>query len=195
MIKTHSIVVPILLTAGLAACGQQAATAKYADAKESVAKAESHDTAAAAAMSEENADAAAEAASAPAPDAATEAKVALIAALPLKRGYYVATDTPCSQASNATVMLLRREGVGGSRDFCEFKKIEKTGANTYRVTEACADLQDAASPETSVTTYTLTGDTAFTSKSEHGWERSARYCAQSTMPPDFRSNDISDVTG
>src|SRR5690606_26650181 len=106
MIKTHSIVVPILLTAGLAACGQQAATAKYADAKESVAKAESHDTAAAAAMSEENADAAAEAASAPAPDAATEAKVALIAALPLKRGYYVATDTPCSQASNATVMLL-----------------------------------------------------------------------------------------
>ncbi len=119
---------------------------------------------------------------------------ATIAALPLKRGYYVASDTPCGQASNATVMLLRREGIGGARDFCEFKDIEQTGPNTCRVTEACGDFQNNASPETSVTTYTLKGDAAFTSKSADGWERNARYCAQSNMPPDFRANDISDVT-
>ena len=46
-----------------------------------------------------------------------------VAALPLKRGYYVESDTPCGQASNATTTLLRREGIGGARDFCEFKKI------------------------------------------------------------------------
>ena len=120
---------------------------------------------------------------------------AAVAALPLKRGYYVAADTPCSQASNATTTLLRRDGIGGSRDFCEFRKIERAGPNTYRVTEACGDLQDNASPETSTSLYTLTGDAAFTAKSEHGWERSARYCAQSSMPADWRANDISDIIG
>lgn len=116
-----------------------------------------------------------------------------VAALPLKRGYYVAADTPCSQASNATTTLLRRDGIGGSRDFCEFKKIERAGPNTYRVTEACGDLQDDAPPEVGVTTYTLSGDASFTSKNAGGWEHSARYCAQSSMPPDWRENDISDI--
>ncbi|MDR2195896.1 MAG: hypothetical protein LBE50_04755 [Gallionellaceae bacterium] len=114
-------------------------------------------------------------------------------ALPLKRGYYVASDTPCDQASNATTMLLRRDGLGGARDFCEFKRIEQTGANSYRVIEACADFQDQAPPENDVVTYTLRGDTAFTSTSERGWTRSARHCDQSAMPPDWRENDISDV--
>ena len=117
------------------------------------------------------------------------------ATLPLKRGYYVSSDTPCGQASNATTLLLRREGIGGARDFCEFRTIEQTAPNTYRVTEACGDLQDSAPPETSTSIYTLTGDTAFTAKSEHGWERSARYCAQSSMPADWRANDISDIIG
>lgn len=194
MSKTRSLVVPLLLVAGLAACGQKAETAENVAGAESVAATETANavddatTAASTAANESAAPAAPEAASAK-PQAAT------VAALPLKRGYYVASDTPCGQASNATVMLLRREGIGGSRDFCEFKNIAQTGANTYRVTEACGDLQDSAPPESSVTTYTLNGDTAFTSKSEHGWERSARYCAQSSMPADFRANDISDVTG
>lgn len=113
--------------------------------------------------------------------------------LPLQRGYYVASDTPCNKASNATTTLLRRNGLGGARDFCEFKRIEQTGPNIYRVTQACGDLQDQAPPETSVVTYTLRGHTAFTSKSEHGWTHSARYCAQSAMPREWRANDISDV--
>lgn len=127
--------------------------------------------------------------------APAKAQTATVTALPLKRGYYVASDTPCDQASNATTVLLRSEGIGGSRDFCDFTKIEKTGANTYRVTEACRDLQDSAPPETSINTYTLKGDTGFTSKSANGWEHSARYCAQSSMPPEWRKNDIGDVTG
>ncbi len=117
------------------------------------------------------------------------------ATLPLKRGYYVASDTPCGQASNATTVLLRRDGIGGARDFCEFRKIERAGPNTYRVTEACGDLQDQAPPEVGVTTYTLSGDTAFTSRNASGWEHSARYCAQSSMPADWRANDISDIIG
>ncbi len=121
------------------------------------------------------------------------AMVENVAVLPLKRGYYVASDTPCDQASNATVSLLQRNGIGGARDFCEFEKIEKTGENSYRVTQTCGDLQDSSSSETITATYTLTGDAAFTSKSTEGWEHSARYCAQTALPPDWHANDISEV--
>ena len=195
MSQTRSLIVPLLFAAGLAACGQNAATAENAAATEGAAEAVTGGTADITAA--EASTASANQAAAPsAPEAVpAKAQAATIAALPLKRGYYVESDTPCGQASNATTTLLRREGIGGARDFCEFKKIEQTGPNTYRVTEACGDLQDSAPPETSISIYTLTGDTAFTAKSEHGWERSARYCAQSTMPPDWRANDISDVTG
>lgn len=195
MSQTRSLIVPLLLAAGLAACGQNATTAENAAAAEGAAEAVPGGTAGITAA--EASTASANQAAAPATPEAVPAKAqaATIAALPLKRGYYVESDTPCGQASNATTTLLRREGIGGARDFCEFKKIEQTGPNTYRVTEACGDLQDSAPPETSTSIYTLTGDTAFTAKSEHGWERSARYCAQSSMPPDWRANDISDVTG
>ena len=195
MSQTRSLVVPLLLAAGLAACGQNVATAENAAATEGAAEAVSGGTAGITAA-EANTASANQAAAPAAPEAVpAKAQAATVAALPLKRGYYVESDTPCGQASNATTTLLRREGIGGARDFCEFKKIEQTGPNIYRVTEACGDLQDNAPPETSTSIYALTGDTAFTAKSEHGWERSARYCAQSTMPPDWRANDISDVTG
>lgn len=184
MSKARFLIAPLLLAAGLAACGQKAATAENAAVPEGAAEtkaASAPDVTAAAPV---------------APEAVTaKAKAATIAALPLKRGYYVESNTPCGQASNATTMLLRRNGIGGSRDFCEFKAIEQTGPNTYRVTEACGDLQDSAPPESMVTTYTLKGDVAFTSRSANGWERAARYCAQSSMPDDWRANDISDVTG
>ena len=195
MSQTRSLIVSLLFAAGLAACGQNATTAENAAATEGAAEAVPGGTAGITAA--EASTASANQAAAPATPEAVPAKAqaATIAALPLKRGYYVESDTPCGQASNATTTLLRREGIGGARDFCEFKKIEQTGPNTYRVTEACGDLQDSAPPETSTSIYTLTGDTAFTAKSEHGWERSARYCAQSSMPPDWRANDISDVTG
>lgn len=182
--KAHSIVAALLLASGLAACDRSVASAENAS------PAEAGLLQAAPGGAGKLADGAV-AASSLAPLKSQDG--APVSVLPLRRGYYVATDTPCSQASNATVMLLRREGIGGARDFCEFRRIEKTGPHTYRVTEACGDLQDAAAPEISITTYTLTGETAFSSRSELGWERSARYCAQSAMPPDFRANDISDV--
>ncbi len=118
-----------------------------------------------------------------------------VMALPLKRGYYVASDTPCGKASNATTMLLRRDGIGGSRDFCAFRKIEQTGPATYQVTEACGDLQDSGPPDIQSVTYTIGADDRFTSESASGWKRDARYCAQSAMPEDWRANDISDIIG
>jgi hypothetical protein len=73
-------------------------------------------------------------------DAASAAPApARVSALPLKRGFYVASDTPCRKASNATTLLVTRDGINGSRDRCTFRTIEKTGATTYRVTSECSD--------------------------------------------------------
>lgn len=115
-----------------------------------------------------------------------------VAQLPLQRGYYVASDTPCREASNATLLLLRRDGVGGARDFCEFVRIERVGASSYRVVEKCMDFQgsDAA---IGVSFYQIQSETRFTVTNEQGWRSSARYCEQSSLPSLWRDNDISDL--
>jgi hypothetical protein len=115
--------------------------------------------------------------------------------LPLKRGFYVASDTPCEQASNATLLLLRRDGVSGARDSCDFTQIERIGQTTYRVTERCADMMDPGGGETHVVTWEIPANTNFSAESENGWQRSARHCEQSRLPEPWRDNDISDVTG
>src|SRR5690606_5695121 len=110
----------------------------------------------------------------------------------LKRGFYVASDTPCAQASNATLLLLRRNGIGGARDFCEFLRIEPVDATRFRVTESCADFQGGDS-ETLTVVYHIPNDTRFESTRDDGWRHNARFCAQSTLPPDWRDNDIRDL--
>lgn len=113
--------------------------------------------------------------------------------LPLRRGYYVASETACSAASNATVLLLQRGGIGGARDFCEFKKIEQIGLHIYRVLQSCRSFEDGAMPESHVVSYTLSGDAGFTSQRADGSSYSARWCSQASMPPAWRHNDIRDA--
>ena len=123
-------------------------------------------------------------------------KPASIASLPLKRGFYVASDTSCGQASNATLSLFVGDGFNGSRDSCGFRKIEKIGATSYRVTEECSSGGEAWGSEeqkdTSIATYEIAANTIYKRKMDGGWESSARYCAQSSLPEPWRDNDISE---
>jgi hypothetical protein len=83
------------------------------------------------------------------------------AQLPLKRGFYVAIDTACEAASNATLLLVRRGGFNGARDSCEFVAIEQTGPQQYRVTERCVDLQagpDGSSQQAAILGHSGRGD-------------------------------------
>lgn len=111
------------------------------------------------------------------------------AILPLQRGYYVASDTPCALASNSTLLLLRRNGIGGARYFCEFRRIEQTRPTVYVVEEVCADFQGSAS-ETRYLQYVLENNNRFLAKDQNGIVLDARYCAQSELPPDWRNTDI-----
>jgi hypothetical protein len=112
-----------------------------------------------------------------------------VSTLPLKRGYYVASDTPCAQASNATLLLLRRNGIGGARDFCEFKRIQESGPGTFLVDESCADFQGSTA-ESRQLHYVVENDVRFVAKDRDGIVLDARYCAQSALPPDWRTTDI-----
>lgn len=131
------------------------------------------------------------------PQQASAPKGETVASLPLQRGFYVADGTSCGQASNATLMLVRKSGINTSRVPCDFKSIEKTGANSYRVTETCSEGGAAWGTEehisTNVSTYEIPNNSSFTTKSDSGWESSARYCPQSSLPEPWRNNDIADL--
>lgn len=197
MTRTNPLRASVILMAGLTtACGQKAATVE--DSAESAAEAQAlaenaaapvatTDTAETAKTAATPVAAVETAAAAVAPVSAPEkAASATVRSLPLRRGFYVASDTPCNQASNATLRLVTREGINFARDICTFRKIEKTGATSYRVTESCADEPQA---------YEIPNDTSFTVTYEGGSQSSARYCAQSSLPDPWRDNDISDITG
>lgn len=201
MSKTRSLIAPLLLAVGLAACGQNAATAEDRAESAAAAQAVPEKTGAADRPVDGEAGspmpAAVEAASAVAQEA--PAATTTVKTLPLKRGFYVASDTPCNRASNATLSLLGSDGftVAG-RDFCTFRKIEKTGAASYRVTEECSSGGEAWGSEeqkdTNVVVWEISGDSTYKRRNQSsGWESSARYCAQSSLPEPWRDNDISDL--
>lgn len=130
-------------------------------------------------------------------DPAPTAPVApAVADLPLRPGFFVASDTPCHQASNATLLLKRPGGFNGSRDYCDFSSVEQSGPHSYRVTESCGDFQgDASASTTRNTSWEIPDDRHFRSRGDSGWEREFRHCEQASLPEPWRDNDISDLIG
>src|SRR6478735_2207643 len=55
----------------------------------------------------------------------------------------------------------RHTGIGASRMFCEFKRIEKLGATSYRVTEQCRELTDSRGGQARTGTYAISNNSAF----------------------------------
>ena len=181
---------PLLMSGALlAACGQDSSL-----------PGDEADTTGAAATSQPAAGAGATVAAASPANASTDPvgapavqKAAAVTVLPLRRGYYLDQGAPCSAASNAGLNLLRRGGIGGARDFCEFTKIEQTADKTYTVTEKCYDLQAGEeSATTSKAVWTISNDTSFKRTSSDGWSYTARYCEQSSLPEPWSENDIGD---
>ena len=80
---------------------------------------------------------------------------------------------------------------------CTFKRIERAGATTYRVTEECSYGGAAWGQEDQVETFTSTYEipdgASYTVTSEDGYQTSARHCEQSAMSPEYRDNDIGDL--
>ncbi|WP_145985251.1 hypothetical protein [Altererythrobacter sp. B11] len=118
------------------------------------------------------------------------------ASLPLKLGFYIADDTSCGNASNATLMLLRKGGLNTSRVPCDFTRIEKTGPDRYRVSESCSEGGEAWGTEehvyTNISTYRVDSETRFTIIGDGG-EQTVKHCPQSSLPEPWRDNDIASI--
>jgi hypothetical protein len=120
-----------------------------------------------------------------------------MATLPLELGFYVPTDIVCSQASNATLSLLRRSGINTSRVPCDFTAVEPLGGNRFRVTERCSSGGAAWGTDEEVSTstaiYVIATPTRFRIESEGGYTATMQHCPQGELPDPWRSNDIADI--
>jgi hypothetical protein len=124
-------------------------------------------------------------------DSATATAVA--PGLPLQIGFYVAEDTPCNDASNATLSLFFGDALNGARDACAFTAIGSTGQRAWNVTERCTTFGDPSGEFTQIVAWTSEHDRAFRRVTESGWEHSARFCPQPELPEPWRDNDLSDL--
>ncbi|MCQ3934796.1 hypothetical protein FBQ88_08265 [Gammaproteobacteria bacterium PRO2] len=109
--------------------------------------------------------------------------------LPLRRGFYVSSDTACEQASNATLGLLHARGLNGSRTDCVFESAEMLGKARYRIVEQCTVIGSGERLRTSVIWEVLTPE-SFQRTEESGWQSRMRYCEQQALPEDWREIDL-----
>jgi hypothetical protein len=118
----------------------------------------------------------------------TAAGAEIVPSLPLQRGFYVDSRTTCATASNATLILVTGDGMNIARVESKFRKIDKIGPTTYRVTEVPTDLNGRVGrPETN--TYEVPNATTFRLKNEVG-AFEYRFCPQPSLPLPWRNSDI-----
>ena len=117
------------------------------------------------------------------------------ATLPLERGFYVASDTACTEASNATLLLMRGNGMNGAREACDFSSVEQAGPTSYRAAVTCTEIQRGEA-ESRLWMFEIPDRRQFSYGDEGSDYRSDyRYCVQSSLPEPWRDNDISDLIG
>jgi len=109
------------------------------------------------------------------------------AILPLRRGFYVKADTPCGNASNATLDLFLGKAF---RFNCAVKSLQKE-TNGYRIVQSCTER---GRQELYESTYRLLSNTEYIvtpqSNGGGGLSNHYRYCPQSELPEPWRSNSI-----
>lgn len=126
------------------------------------------------------------------------------ARLPLQLGFYVAADTPCAEASNATLSLLQADGIGGARDFCQFLSIQQLSAQYFLVEESCADFQSAEAEQRRLLYHIIDAESFELSlvvteqpvsslPTDTNVFYQGHYCPQSSLPEPWRDNDLSDL--
>lgn len=113
-------------------------------------------------------------------------------ALPLPRGFYVASDTPCGGASNATLMLYHGTGFNAARSACEFSRLTPLGGGRYGYAETCNDIAGGGAYE-NLGAIVLTGPSSLRFAYDGGSTYDARWCDQRDLPEMFRENDISHI--
>ena len=110
--------------------------------------------------------------------------------LPIEPGYYVQRDTPCQQASNATLTLYNGVSFGDAHVECRKSAIRKAADSSYQITEQCRDMQGRGGPwKTFKAAYVVLSRTEFISTTPYQ-KASYRYCKQSDLPEPWSKNNL-----
>jgi hypothetical protein len=110
--------------------------------------------------------------------------------LPIERGYYVRSDSPCDQASNATITLYNGISFGTAHLECREPAIQKLADGSHQITEQCRDTQVDGGPWTAFTArYAVQSPTEFIETTPFQ-KTSYKYCKQSDLPGPWRTNDL-----
>ena len=106
--------------------------------------------------------------------------------LPIQRSFYVATDTPCREATDATIRLYNGASFGDAHAQCRRWSAKKLADGTFQVKKSCRDAQSAQNRwEAKTESYQIVSPTEFVETNEFGQFRS-RYCKQADLPSDWR---------
>lgn len=109
--------------------------------------------------------------------------------LPLQAGFYVSSDTTCDKASNATLLLLQKEGIGGARYFCNFTKISKLDFKRFDVEEECVYFQ-SNDRTLNKNQYEIINTKKFIISNQGKNILIANYCSKDQLPLPWRNENI-----
>jgi hypothetical protein len=112
--------------------------------------------------------------------------------LPLQRGFYVADDVPCGEASNATLARLHRDGLNSAHEECVFVEGESLGRNVYRITEQCVEV-GSGNLSRHAAQWELTSADGFRRTLDSGWTVQMRRCDQQALPDGWRDIDLDEA--
>ncbi len=116
---------------------------------------------------------------------------ALAEDLPLTRGFYVDAEVGCAGASNATLALLKKDGLNSARTDCVFTGMTDQGDGILAYTERCTEIT-ASETYDSEGRMEILGPDRFRLFGE-GWDVTFAHCPQAALPDPWRDNDISDL--
>jgi len=118
--------------------------------------------------------------------------LATAADLLLIPGYYVSSDIPCSDDSNATLQLVTRHQFNWPQQACAIAEEVLATGTVYAVAIDCEETVDFAAERLNIT-LDIPDDQHYGLAFSGETPTRMRYCPQSEMPEPWRSNDLSDL--
>jgi hypothetical protein len=115
---------------------------------------------------------------------------ALAADLPLEQGYFVSNDTPCAEASNATLQLVTRHEFNWSQQGCAIAEVTPRDSTTFAVALDCEETTDFPAERLNVT-LTVPDPQHFGVSYSGEPPSQMHYCAQFELPEPWSTNDLS----
>lgn len=110
--------------------------------------------------------------------------------LPIKRGYYVWKETPCSDASNATIRLYDGMAFGEAHLQCRNASSRKLKDGSCEIVQQCQDSEGRGTAwKRRKSAYRVTGESDFIDLNAPA-PGAFRYCRQADLPEPWAGLDL-----